>query len=910
MRLTTGARLGPYHVLELLGVGGMGEVYKARDVRLDRTVAIKVLSREFAGDRNRRERFEREARAVAALNHPNICDLHDVGEAPDPDAPGSHAVSIPFLVMEYLEGQTLADRLVRGALPLHEGLRYAIELASALDHAHRQGLVHRDLKPGNVMLTGDGAKLLDFGLSKLQPARDLISLPTISPEDPLTAETALLGTFPYMSPEQLSGRETDTRSDLFAFGAMVYEMATGCRAFVGSTTATVIGAVLHTDPPALSSVQPLAPPALDRVVSRCLAKDPESRWQTARDVMLELKWIAEHQQQSWTAADDTARRVQKTSRVGLLVSAVLAIVATAVAALYVAYARRDTAGATIVRLTFSAPEGLTLADLDIGGPVAISPDGRQLAFVATGQDGRQLLWVRPLEALAARALPETDAAALPFWSPDSRSIGFFSQGKLKRIEIDGLAPQTLCDAILPRGGTWSRHGEILFAANIGYEMYRIPSAGGVAVPVPADGINKERKFPAFLPDGRHFVYFGRPQRYGIFVAALDVSGAQLLLSDYVSITYSPPGYLLALVGPSKGARAGTLMAHPFDPERLELIGEPSPIAERIEYADGLARGAFSVSENGTLVYDNMKTPNTRLIWVDRGGKPIGNVGGSVPYALPSLSPDERTVVAERIEPEANTRDLWLIDTLRDVSTRFTFDPADDLKPVWSPQGDRIVFASPRGSPPNLHQKRVSGAEVEERLITLSDNSQPSDWSRDGRFIAYASLHPTSQWDLWLLPMSIAPEADRKPVLYLQTKFNENLGQFSPDGRWLAYVSDQSGINEVYIGTSPKFSIARQISGNGGSQPRWRADGRELFYVAADGTLMAVSVKTVDNFEASGPVPLFKTGIPRTGVSGTYVYTPNYAVARDGQRFLISTAAGQPSVPTNIVLNWTAALSPR
>jgi Tol biopolymer transport system component len=902
--LTTGARLGPYHVLGLLGAGGMGEVYKARDVRLDRTVAIKVLSREFAANRDRRERFEREARAVAALNHPNICDLHDVGEAPDPEAQGSQTDSIPFLVMEYLEGQTLADRLVRGPLPIREVLRHAIELASALDHAHQQGLVHRDLKPGNVMLTRDGAKLLDFGLAKLRPAPDLISLPTISPEDPLTVEKALLGTFPYMSPEQLAGRDTDARSDLFAFGAMLYEMASGRRAFEGSTTATLIGAILHTDPPPLSSVEPLTPPALDRVVSRCLAKDPENRWQTARDLMLELKWIAEHAQQSLTPV---ARPVRKTWKVGLLAAAVLAILATVVAAFNVAYARRDPTGAAMMRLTFSPPEGLTLADLDIGGPVMISPDGRQLAFVATGQDGRQLLWVRPLESLDARALPETDGAALPFWSPDSASIGFFAQGKLKRIQIDGPAPQTLCDAILPRGGTWSRHGEILFAANIARALYRIPAAGGIAVPVPADGVNTERKWPVFLPDGRHYVYFGRPQRYGIFVATLDSSDVRLLLSDYVSVDYAP-GYLLGLAG-SKSTRAGTLMAHPFDPERLEVIAEASPVAERIEYVDGIARGAFSVSENGTLVYANTKKPTTQLTWFDRDGRAVGNVGGAVAYEQPSLSPDGKTVAAERLDPETRAYDLWLIDTARGVPSRFTSDPAGEMKAIWSPTGDRIVFASPRGSPPTLYQKHVSGSGMEERLITSPDNSQPSDWSRDGRFLAYASLHPTSQWDLWLLPMSIAPETDRKPVLYLQSESNENLGQFSPDGRWLAYVSDESGINEVYVGTLPEFTFARQISANGGSRPRWRANGRELFYVAADGTLMAVSVKPGDNFEASAPVALFKTGIRRTAVSGSYGYTQDYAVTRDGQRFLIS--AGPPdTVPTNIVVNWTAALSPR
>ena len=607
------------------------------------------------------------------------------------------------------------------------------------------------------MLTKTGAKLLDFGLSRLQPPTDLTALTTvIEGRAPLTAEGAVLGTYPYMAPEQLSGREADARTDIFAFGAVLYEMVTGERAFAGTTAATVIGAILHTDPPPVSARQALAPAQLDRVVARCLAKDPDNRWQTARDIALELRWIGAH------AADPIVDRPrQGAGKVGWLTSAALVILAFA-AASGVSYVRGAPASAPPVRLEVTPPDGLTPAESDVGGPVAISPDGRHLAFVATGADGRQLLWVRPLDSYSAQALPETDGATQPFWSPDSRSLGFFAQGKLKKIQISGAASQTLCDAILPRGGAWSVHGDILFAASIGYELYRIPAAGGPPVPVPEDGFNTERKFPAFLPDGRHFVYSGRPQKYGIFLAALDSPGARLLLDDYNSVSYAAPGYLLVLIGSSKGARAGTLIAQPFDPDRLEITGEPSVVAERIEYPDGLGRGAFSVSDNGTLVYNNFKTPSNQLTWFDRSGKPQGNVGGSVSYAVPSLSPDEKTVAAMRVDPETRSPDLWLIDLARGVSSRLTDDPAGDSRPTWSPDGDRIVFASPRGLPPNLYLKAVRGG-VEERLFTSTHNTQPTDWSRGSPFLAYVSLHPQTQWDLYLLPMAGAAPADRKPV---------------------------------------------------------------------------------------------------------------------------------------------------
>jgi Tol biopolymer transport system component len=896
------ARLGPYHLLGLLGSGGMGEVYKARDTRLGRTVAIKVLPEPFAADPDRRERFEREARAVAALNHPHICHLHDIGDAPvsTPQSGGNaESVSVRFLVMEYLEGQTLADRLVRGALPATEMLRYAVELADALDHAHRRGLVHRDLKPGNVMLTKAGAKLLDFGLSRLEASPDLLALSTVSlAAAPLTAKGAVLGTFPYMAPEQLAGREANERSDIFSFGALMYEMATGRRAFEGSTSATVIGAILHTDPPPLSSLQPLAPPTLDRLVSRCLAKDPDDRWQTARDLMLELKWLADHEAQPMAVR-------ARDPKLGVIAVAAAAVAGLAIAALALGYVRRAPVDEAAASLSFSPPDGLALADVAAGGSVAISPDGQHLAFVAIDRDGRQLLWVRSVASFDARSLPETDGAMYPFWSPNNQFIGFFSQRKLRKIQVSGGPSQPIGDAIQPRGGTWNRDGLIVFADGAGHQLSRVSAAGGVATPIAADGLNVERYWPSFLPDGRHFVYFGRPQQHGIYLGAIDSSGAKLLVPDSIGVAYAPPGYLLVLQGASKGAPAGTLMAYPFDPKSLEITSDPSPVADQIGYYSGLGRGIFSVSENGRLVYDSIELPTTTLNWFDRTGKALGDAGGPIPYTGPSLSPDGGTVAVERIDPGTQIQNLWLIETARNIASRFTFDPNLNLNfmPVWSPDGRRIAFAAAgRGAPPNLYQKARSDTGPT-LLVKSSFNTQPTDWSHDGRFIVYASLNPATKWDLWLLPMTGA-ETDRKPVALLESEYNEHLGRFSPDRRWLAYVSDESETSEVYVRTLAGPGGKWRISSKGGSEPTWRGDGKELFYRARDGSLMAVTIKAGATLEVGAPAELFKARMARRGPG----YETSYTVTRDGQRFLMSTVTDEStSVPTKVVLNWRAAL---
>jgi serine/threonine protein kinase/Tol biopolymer transport system component len=894
--LIAGVRLGAYEIIRLIDAGGMGEVYEARDTRLDRIVAVKVLPDALAHDPERRARLEREARAVATLNHPHICALYDVGEAERPE--GVQGPNARYLVMEYLQGQTLVDRLLAGPLSTPELLRYAIEIADALDHAHRRGVVHRDLKPANVMLTATGAKVLDFGVSKVTRRTGVAALATVEVDArPLTAEGTVLGTFPYMAPEQLEGREADARTDVFAFGATVYEMATGRRAFDAATPATLIASILHTHPPPVSELRPQVPPVLDHLVSRCLARDPDDRWQSTRDLVLELRSIA---------AQDVPAVVPggRWTRIGAAAMGALALLAIVVAlAFTVDEPRPAPAEDSMVRLAFEAPDDVTLADLVVGGPVTISPDGQHLAFAATGRDGRQQLWVRPIASSAAQALPGSDGGAHPFWSPDGQSLGFFAQRRLKRIRLAGGPPQTLCDAVLPRGGTWNTDGVILFSAGAGRQLYRVPADGGVAAPLPNDGVNQERHWPSFLPDGEHFVYFGRPRPYGVYLAALDAPQAKLLRRDAVGVAFAPPGHLLLLLGSSRVGPAGTLMAHPFDVERLETTGEPVPVAERIRYESGLARGAFTVSANGTLVYEAVGGTSMQLTWVDRGGSHSRTVAGA--FGEPALSPDEQAAAVELVDPVTLDQDIWLVDLTRNVASRFTSHPNDiTLMPVWSPDGTRIVFASTRDSPPNLFAKPSSGTGAAERLLKSTSNHQPTDWSRDGRHIVYAGLDVATQWDLWLLPMSDAG-IERQPVPLLQTEFNEHLGRVSPDGRWYAYTSDESGANEVYVRTFPGSGAKKRITVGGGSEPKWRDDGRELFYRAPDGTLMAADVRAGVSFDVGSVTPLFRI---RPGSTRNFGYDVTYAASRDGQRFLVSGATGESdAVPRiTVVLNWAGA----
>jgi len=894
MAILPGRRLGPYEILSAIGAGGMGEVYRARDTRLDRIVAIKVLPAHLADRAELRERFEREAKTIASLNHPHICTLYDTG----------HQDSVDFLVMEYLEGGTLAQRLVKGSLPIQQALQYAIEIADALDKAHRKGITHRDLKPGNVMLTKSGTKLLDFGLAKLKqevaPAIPDSQLPTM--KSAVTAEGTILGTLQYMAPEQVEAKEVDARTDIFALGAVVYEMATGKKAFDGKTSASVMAKILEAEPPSMASLQPMTPPALDRVVKKCLAKEPEKRWQAASDVCDELKWIAEDGSQTGMSAPVAARSKSPLgdARFARILSAVFFLAMLALG--YFAYSRPAPQQSRAVRFTLFPPDKWSLAGTGAvttgaSAPVNISPDGQQVAFVAVSEEGKTLLWVRSLDALTAQPLAGTEGASAPFWSPDSRSLGFFAGGKLKKIDESGGPPITLCDAPDNRGGTWNSDGLILFAPINTSVLEKVSASGGVPSPATVLGQGELGHIrPSFLPDGRHFLYSTIAPRPGlggpIFLGSLDSAERKVLFNANSANALYSQGYLLFL-------RETTLVAQPFDARRLVLTGDAFPIAERIRTSTSTQPyGYFSASENGALVYQTgAETASSQLQWFDRTGKQIGALGDPAAYRSVELSPDGKRVSVSILDEAGKGEDIWLYDVARGLRTRFTFGPANAFA-VWSPDGNRIVFASRRKGSFDLYQKDSSGAGNEETLLEDNLNKYPVSWSPDGRFLLFESLGSSRSSELFALPLT----GDRKPFPLLQTQFGERDGQISPDGRRVAYRSNESGRNEIYVASFPGPGGKWQISTAGGYFPRWRHDGSEIFYLTPDNRLMAASVNGKGTgFEVSAVKPLFAT---RIVVGGGY----QYDVSADGQRFLINAAPEQAaSAPITVVLNWTAGL---
>ncbi len=889
MALSTGKRLGPYEVLSPAGAGGMGEVYRARDTRLDRTVAIKVLPAHLAENPDLKQRFEREARAVSSLNHPNICLLFDIG----------HQDGIDFLVMEYLEGETLAARLEKGALPPDQMLRSAVQIADALDKAHRQGVIHRDLKPGNIMLTKSGVKLLDFGLAKALPTAgigDFSQSPTQS--RPLTAEGTIVGTFQYMAPEQLEGKEVDARTDIFTFGAVLYEMATGRKAFEGKSQASLIAAIVSSDPPPISTLQPMIPQiaGLDRVVRTCLAKDPDERWQTAHDVMLELKWIAEAGSQAGVPAPLVARRKSR-ERFAWVTAAILAALTVT---LGVAYFRIASTETRAVRSYILPPEKSGFATIRPGaGPVVVSPDGRRIVFSAQA-GGKYQLWVRALDSLTAQPLSGTENGIFPFWSADSRYIGFFAGGSLKKIDATGGPPISLCSVSQGRGGTWNREDVIIFAPHATGGLFRVSASGGAATPLTKPDTSKREsshRWPSFLPDGRHFLYLvqgstGEGRTYNIYVSSLDGKENTLVLRAGSNAVYAS-GHLLFV-------RESSLMAQPFDVKRQQVRGDAVPIAEQVQFDGTVVRGTFSASENGVLAYQSGGTlgGGSQFLWFTREGKQIGSVGEPAVQFSVRLSPDGQRLATEILDPKGANADIWIYELKRGLRTRLTFDPAVDRIPIWAPDGSRVVFASGRKGSFDLYGKAASGAGSDELLLESNLIKSPTDWSRDGRFITYTSAgDPKTKADIWVLPLF----ADRKPFVFLQTEFNESGGQFSPDGRWMAYTSDESGRDEVYVAPFPGPGGKWQVSTAGGTRSKWRRDGKELFYLAADNKLMAAEVKTKGtSFEVGNVRPLFETHAPPVG--------PVYDVSTDGRRFLVNTVASQQaSSPITLVTNWTADL---
>jgi Tol biopolymer transport system component len=885
MTLNSGSRLGPYEIVSPIGAGGMGEVYRAKDTRLEREVAVKVLPKHLSSSEEMRQRFEREAKAISQLSHPHICALYDVG---------SHE-GIEYLVMELLEGETLAARLAKGALPLEQTLRFGVEIAEALDKAHRQGIVHRDLKPGNVMLTKAGVKLLDFGLAKvMSPAQkqsDVTSLPTVAGAANLTEQGTILGTFQYMAPEQLEGQEADARTDIFAFGCVLYEMATGNKAFSGTSRASLITAIMSADPPPVSSVQRMSPAAFDRVVKTCLAKDPEDRWQSAADVAKELKWVAEGSQAGVAAPATFAGRRKWRERLAWTVAA-LALIFGIVAAFRPGQAKSP---GELVRFAMTAPPGQSFAST-----VGLAPDGKRLLLLLWDENGRTSIWVRPLDSLEARRVPGTEGARGPFWSPDGREIAFFLDGKLKRIGADGGPLQTICDAGSGFSGSWSPNGTIAFTMEFGAGIVAVPAAGGTPNPVTA--LDEKRGevghfYPDFLPDGRHFVFVARaldPEKTSIMVGSLDGKEVLPLMHADSAAIYADPGYLLF-------ARDNALVAWRFDPDRLRLVGDPRPVFESIQY--GTEDNSLSASAAGNRVAYMSWSLRRSLVWMDRKGRELGTLGEVADYEDVRISPDGRRVAAALRDPaRGQNLDLWVLDAARGTAARVTSERTDEFNPAWFPDGERLAYVSDHVGFYDLYERSVSGGVEKLLARTKQDKILPTVSSDGGRLLYSLSEGP--RFSSVLQELS-GPGASRRLNASLSS---EEHPEMAPGGDWNAFESSESGRREVYVqpvSGGPK----RQVSVGGGQTPIWRKDGAELFYCAKDALLMSVSVRsTGGHLELGEPQPLFPLQLGTQGGGSVQLFRRPYDVAPGGERFLvIRRAPGVAPDDAVVVMNWTAAL---
>ena len=900
MSLTSGARVGPYEVISAAGAGGMGEVYRARDTRLDRTVAIKILPAHLSDNPEAKQRFDREARAISSLNHPNICTLYDVG----------HQDGMDYLVMEFLEGETLATRLAKGPLPPEQLLKYGIEICEGLEKAHKTGVIHRDLKPGNIMLTKAGAKLMDFGLAKAAtgppPASGLSATldgafaggPSAgggarATQGPLTAAGTIVGTFQYMSTEQIEGKEADARSDIFAMGAVLYEMATGIRAFTGKTQASVIAAILAAEPQPISVVRPMSPPALDRVVKVCLAKDPDERFQSVHDLKLQLMWIVEGGSQVGVPAPVAARRKNR-ERILTAAVAFCGLLAAGGIAGTVIFAKKADSFRKVVRAQIGAPERYSFTSLNASNHVAISPDGNAIAFVAEGE-GKQFLWVRPLQATAAQALAGTEGAYYPFWSPDSKFLGFFANGKMKKVEASGGVVQTLCDSPFGRGGSWNRDGVILFTPGIHDVIYRVPDGGGQPVAVTKvkkPGPYAGSRWPYFLPDGKHFLYVGTEEgdfRGKIYAGSLDSPEAKLIVEENSAAVYAN-GHIFFI-------KDGNLVAQPFDPDRLSVSGNPFPVAPKVEYYEAKSQGNFSVSDNGVLVYRSAYSSPQRLVWLDRGGKQVATLGEPGTYGSPRLSPDGRTLVIPREDPaDVGKNDLWLLEVQRGIFSRLTFHPAVSYTAAWSPDGSHLAIAS-LGTKAQIIPANGSGTPI---TASSEQVSMIRDWSPDGHTILVQQQNSSTGMDVMSLRASDKPQPIT-PVL--NSQFDEILPRLSPDGRWLAYISNESGRGEVYVIPFPGPGGGRwQISNNGVTMGipgiAWSRDGKQLYFRDTAGGLMAVDVQPRDRE--------FHAGVPRQIFMAIGGVRP-LDTAPDGRILVALQAEQEISSPITLVLNWDAEM---
>ena len=886
MALTSGTKLGPYEIQSPLGAGGMGEVYRARDIRLDRTVAVKVLASHLSSSPELKQRMEREARAISSLNHPNICHLYDIGSQDGAD----------YLVMEFLEGETLAERLHKGALPLNETLKIGIAVAEALAVAHRHGIVHRDLKPGNIMLTKSGAKLMDFGLAKsavgglgsAASSAPLLSaaqtMSQASPVSPLTTAGTMIGTIQYMSPEQIEGKEADARSDLFALGAVLYEMVTGARPFEGKSQISVASAILEKEPAPISVVQPLTPPAFEYIVSACLAKNPDDRVQTAHDVGLQLRWIG---QSGTTTLRSKGKNGKHREILAWLTAGGLALLLVALTLFW-----RGSKGAEQTTYFF-APLPFAARD------VAVSPNGHTVAIVGHREaDRNNVVWIYEPGSQESTSLANTEGATFPFWSPDGQSLAFFADGKLKKLSLAGGPVQTLCDAPTGRGGTWNRDGVIVFtpSGHLGVGLYRISASGGTAtqITIPDKNLTEDsHRWPLFLPDGIHYLYSaihlsGRRDLSSVFVGSLNSNEKRLVTKTSANVAYIAP-YLLFY-------RDQTLFGQRFDANTFELTGEPIPILTDVQYSPRISRAVFAASNTHLLVAQKAgDTGASQFVWFNRQGQEIGTALKPGIYGNMMLSPNGKIVAADTTDPASQNTDIWAYDVETQSAKRLTFDPAIDSLPIWSPDGTRMVFASNRGVTFDLYLKDTNGAQEETHIPQDGPDRFPSDWSHDGKYVLYERGA-----DLWLLTI---PEL--RTTQFLKASSTLKNGQFSPDGKWVAYSSNESGRWEVYVTSFPEAHGKWQVSNAGGDQPKWRSDGKELFYLAPDSRMMAVPVNTGANFDPGTPAALFQAN-PRDLVATSEQFS--HDVSKDGQKFLINTQLKTGTAPMSVVLNWSAKLN--